>query len=318
VAAPHPHRPFRATTLAGASILLIAGVLLGAALTAIRPSAPAPRDTVVTSPVWAPLLDDELPILVVMGDYYIFGERDERGDVSRLVRDFGVNSSKELDELMLYDASARGRYLDLELTYLPSGSAFALRDVLRIAQTSRKPVRIASMSELSADELKTSHVVYVGYLSALGMLEGFVFSSSGLSIGYNYDELRNRATGETYTSEAGIPGVERNYRDYALVSMFPGPSGNQFLVVAGTRDAGLMQAAYISADPMFIGDDEAAASKTASSAAPALELLYEVTGYGRTNLDAMLIHSAELDYRTIWGGELRKPGEGELGGAARR
>jgi hypothetical protein len=40
---------------------------------------------------------------------------------------------------------------------------------------------------------------------------------------------------------------------------------------------------------------------------PAVELLYEVTGNSRTNLDAMIVHSAALDYGKIWGGELLKP-----------
>jgi hypothetical protein len=31
-------------------------------------------------------------------------------------------------------------------------------------------------------------------------------------------------------------------------------------------------------------------------------LLYEVSGYGRTSLDAMLVHSGALSYRRIWGG----------------
>ena len=35
-------------------------------------------------------------------------------------------------------------------------------------------------------------------------------------------------------------------------------------------------------------------------------MLYEVTGYGRTNLDAMLVHTAELNYQEIWGGVFRQ------------
>lgn len=298
--------PLNLRMLAAAAALLACGVVLGIALASLRTPLPSPTAAVAASRVWAPFFDDDLPVLVVVGDYYIFGERDADGDVARLVRDFGINSGKDLDDLMLYDGAARGRYVDLNLTYLPAGSAFALRDILRVAHTAQKTIRVASMSELSAAELKTGHVLYLGYVSALGMLEDFVFSSSGLEVGYNYDELRNRTTGAVYSSEAGIPGTQRNYRDYGLVSTFPGPNGNQFLVVAGTRDAGLMQAAHVLADPMFIGDIESAAPQSAGqSAAPAFELLYEVTGYGRTNLDAMLVHSSELRYREIWGGELR-------------
>jgi len=35
-------------------------------------------------------------------------------------------------------------------------------------------------------------------------------------------------------------------------------------------------------------------------------MLYEVTGYGRTNLDARLVHTGKLNYEQIWGGVFRQ------------
>jgi hypothetical protein len=281
--------------------LLVLGVLLGFAVDAVRAPAPTLSQTVAASPVWQALFDDDVPILVVVGDYYIFGELDEHGDVERLVRDFAVNSSKELDELIMYDADLLGRYMDLDLTYLPRGTAFALLDVLRVLYTSDKSVRVVSMSELNVADLKSSHVVYLGYISALDKLEDFVFASSNLSVGFTYDELRNVETDEMYTSEAGMPEIQRNYRDYGFISTFPGPGGNQFVIIAGMRDAGMMQAAHALSDPMFIKSVQHERPDDAG-AVPAFEMLYEVTGSGRTNLDAMIVHTHKLDYQQIWGG----------------
>jgi hypothetical protein len=309
--------------LAAAAVFLLAlGVAIGAGAVLRQVPAKPAAAAVAASPVWADMLDDDLPILLVVGDYYIYGELDEHGDVTRLVRDFDVGSSRELDELMKNDSSLLARYLDLDLTYLPTGSAYALLEVLRVLYTSPKPVRVVSMSEMNEADMKSSHVIYVGYLSALDKLEDFVFASSSLAIGYTYDELRNMDTGELYASEAGMPEVNRNYRDYAFISTFPGPGGNQLMIVAGTRDAGLMQAAHALADPMFVQsieemrpDSAKVASGAAQSAAdkpaehigpPSFEMLYEVTGYGRTNLDAMLVHTAELNYQEIWGGVFRQ------------
>lgn len=308
--APSPERepgrrPRWVFAAAGAALLAL-GVVLGVVIT-LQQAPPEPAAVAVArSPLWAGLLDDELPILLVVGDYYIYGELDEDGDVARLVRDFSVGSSKELDELMMNDSSLMSRYLDLDLTYLPTGSAFALLDVLRVLNTSAKPLRVVSMSEMNEADLKSSHVVYVGYLSALNKLEDFVFASSSLAIGYTYDELRNTETGELYTSEAGMPEINRNYRDYAFISTFPGPGGNQIMIVAGTRDAGLMQAAHALADPMFVASMEQMRPDASKDQPPSFEMLYEVTGYGRTNLDAMLVHTAALNYQEIWGGVFRQ------------
>ena len=289
----------------GVALLALGGVI-GATVVMRREPPPPAAKVIAASPIWAGLLDDDLPILVVVGDYYIYGELNEHGDVKRLVRDFGVGSSKELDELMKNDTSLVSRYLNLDLTYLPMGSASALLDVLRVLYTSDKPVRVVSMSEMSEADLKASHVIYIGYISALDKLEDFVFASSSLTIGYTYDELRNVDTGELYTSEAGMPEMNRNYRDYALISTFPGPGGNQLMIVCGTRDAGLMQAAHALADPMYIASIEQVAPDLAGVKPPAFEMLYEVTGYGRTNLDARLVHTASLNYEEIWGGTFQQ------------
>jgi hypothetical protein len=306
-----PAGPASAVTAAGASrpqivvgaLLLSLGIAIGLIASELRAPAPSAARIVAASPIWSALFDDDLPILVVVGDYYIFGEVDKNGDVDKLVRDFRVNSSKELDELVMYDQTLIGKYMDLDLTYLPRGDAFAMLDVLRILSTSAKTVRVATMSELNVADLKTNHVVYLGYLSALDKLEEFVFASSALTIGYTYDELHNATTGELYMSEAGIPEANRNYRDYGFISTFPGPGGNQFVIVSGTRDAGMMQAAHALTDPMFVKSVENARPDAGSSSPPAFEMLYEVTGYARTNLDAMLVHSARLDYQAIWGGK---------------
>jgi len=307
-----PHRALTGWRLAAAAAaLLVVGIVLGAGVAWQRGPAVASAAAVAKSPLWNDMLDDDLPILVVVGDYYIYGELDDHGDVTRLVRDFNVGSSAELDELMKNDTTLMARYLDLDLTYLPTGSASALLDLLRVLYTSNKSVRVVSMSEMNEADLKSSHVIYVGYLSALDKLEDFVFASSTLAIGYTYDELRNMDTGELYTSEAGMPEVNHNYRDYAFISTFPGPGGNQILIVSGTRDAGLMQAAHALADPMFIASMEQARpdfGKTdPTNGPPSFEMLYEVTGYGRTNLDAMLVHTAPLNYQEIWGGVFRQP-----------
>lgn len=258
---------------------------------------------VAESRVWADVLGEDFPLLVVVGDYYIFGELDEAGNVRRLVREFDVNSSDDLDDLFVFEPDLQASYLDLDLTYLPQGSAFALKDLLRVVYTSDKPVRVTPMSELRVADLKSHDILYVGYISALGTLMDFVFASSGLRVGESYDELLNRRTGEYFTSGAGIP-EHRNYRDYGLVSTFPGPDGNQFLIIAGTRDSGVMH----TAQAITARGDVAALEQTLELAAtqgpPAFEALYEVTGFDRMNLDAMLVYSSSLDYREIWGGEL--------------
>ena len=58
---------------------------------------------------------------------------------------------------------------------------------------------------------------------------------------------------------------------------------------------------------MFVKSMEQQRPDAGKNQPPSFEMLYEVTGYGRTNLDAMLVHTAALNYQQIWGGVLRQP-----------
>lgn len=316
VAAPEPAaEPSAPAAAAGAPrpILAAAAVGLFAAGLALgwwlRPPAeesvsPALR-AVTESTLWSPLLDDSIPTLVVVGDYYIFGELDEVGNVDRLVRNFSINSAKDLDEYVMYEPDLTARYLDLDLTYLPRSTAFALRDLFRVLFAANEPVQVVSMSELDASDLRSNHIIYVGYISALDKLYDFVFASSALTVGETYDELIDRETGDVYVSEAGMPADYRNYRDYGLLSTFAGPAGNQFVIVAGTRDAGLMQTAYAVTDPRYVAEIERSLDADGRDGAPSFELLYEVAGFDRMNLDAVIVHAGPLAPTRNWSGSLR-------------
>ncbi len=110
--------------LAGFAIFLL---LLNFGFQLVPEPTDSPSETVFTgfSP-WQDMFDDEEPVLILVGDYYIFGELDERGDVLRMIREFDVNSPEEL--VFMQDMGVEGteRYFDLNLNYIPSSTANAL------------------------------------------------------------------------------------------------------------------------------------------------------------------------------------------------
>jgi hypothetical protein len=255
------------------------------------------------SALWRPVSDDELPVTLVVGDYYIFGELDDIGNVGRLVREFSINSSRDLDDRFMLEPEYADQYIDLDLTYLPSSIAVALRDIVEVLAAAGKEIRVVSISNLDTSVIRETHIVYLGYLSGLGMLNDFVFAGSKLAIGDTFDELVERDTGKVFVSEAGIPSGQGSYRDYGLFSTVPGPVGNQLVFVAGTRDEGLMQTADAVTDPAMVQMSIDAVAPDGDTPM-AFELLYEVAGLGRTNLDALIVHAAPLDRDRISIGQL--------------
>jgi hypothetical protein len=281
-------------------ITLVATIVVLNAAAWVWVASDDPLQAAAASPVWAPLLADDKPILVVVGDYYIFAELDRAGNVMRMVREFNVNSSADLDDPLVVNADDRYNYMDLDLTYLPRSTSFALADVLRVVYAADKDVQVMPSSELRIDDLRRNHVVYVGYLSALSSLMDYTFAASELRVGDTFDDLVHADSRRRFRSTAGIPG-QTNYKDYGFVSRFPGPNDNHVLIVAGTRDSGLMH----SAQALRRDSDLVRLGKIGGTGAVSFEAVFEVTGFDRMPLDARLVHGTQTHAEGIWGGEAR-------------
>jgi hypothetical protein len=217
------------------------------------------------------------------------------------VREFDINSPQDLDRYMKLHPESSERYLDMELAYLPTSSAFALRSLMPVLTSANKRVRMVTTSQLNPGVIKSAHIVYVGYLSGLGMLGDLVFAGSRFSVGDTFDELVDRATDKRYISQAALPPRnDAKYHDYGYFATFAGPSGNQIVVIAGTRDLALMQ----TAEALTTGKSLTALSQSVADA-PEFEALYEVYGMDRLNLDGKLLISAKMDSANIWMSDAR-------------
>ncbi len=236
------------------------------------------------APLWAGLGRDR-PILVVVGDYYIFGDTGGGDEPQRMIRAFEINSPADLDAYLMDNPQFQGRYLDLDTYYTPVGATLALRHILPLVrQAAGRPDRISviTASHLSADMMKANDIVYVGYLSGLHLLQAPVFERSRFAVGATFDELVDRRSGQSYVSGAGAASGDRPNRDYGYAAAFSGPAGNRIVVVAGARDIGVVQMAEIVTDPV-------AAQRLMLSTKGQGEALYEVDGVGRTNVGAKAV-----------------------------
>ena len=250
------------------------------------------------SSLWAPLIADTRPITIVVGDYYIFGESDPQRDIDRLVREYRINSPRELDDYLMANPDRVGRYHDLGLSYLPAGIAAALRDIMPVLVSSdhdRQRVRIVLASQLSPVTLRNTDIVYVGYLSALALLRDPVFAGSHLTPGTTWDDLVDRVTGRHFVSNEGGPEhAAARTRGYGYLAQFSGPSGNPIVIIAGTRDMALTGIAEAATHATSLAAVEHAARYGANG-----EALFQVDGIDRQLFGEQLI-SARPRVTRVW------------------
>jgi hypothetical protein len=144
--------------------------------------------------------------------------------------------------------------------------------------------------------LKTSNVIYIGYLSGMGMLSDLVFSGSRFDVGESFDVLIDRTSGKHYISQAALPVPgEQTYHDFGYFATFAGPTGNQIMIIAGTRDVAVMHTAESISHP------ESLQQLTARSGnARSFDALYDVFAMDGTNLNGTLLLTGKIDTARIW------------------
>ena len=283
--------------MAGAAAMLAIAMLIGGAVAWLRaPGSDLGR--VRANPIWSAVLKDDRPIVIVVGDYYLIGESDDSMGVNRLIREYSVNSKSDLDHYVQQHPERADRYMDVGLRYLPISTAFALRDVMVVLEPENRRISVAKMSDVEPTTLKSADIVYIGYLSGMGMLQDLVFAGSRFSVGDSYDEVFDKRTKLSYVSEIGTDimdppqptGKEKTYRDYGIFEKVRGPGGNTIVVISGTRDAGVMQTA-----DLFTSAQKLEEFKQKSDASSSIEALLEVNAVNGVSLNGKLLVQSNRD-----------------------
>jgi hypothetical protein len=275
-------------------------ILLGIAVALVWPSQ-TELQHVRANPIWSSILKDDRPIMIVLGDYYLIGETDDSMEVKRLVREYSVNSKTDLDRYIAEHPEYAPRYMDVGLRYLPISAALALRNVMVVLAPQNRRITVSKMSDLEPGSLKTADIVYIGYLSGMGMFQDIVFSGSRFTVGASYDEVIDKRTHHTYISQVGSQaleparptGQEQTYHDYGIFEKLQGPGGNTIIVIAGTRDEGVSQTAEAFTSPQKLNE----LGRQSDLTLP-LEALIEVRAFNGTNMAGNLLVQSNRDRAT--------------------
>ena len=264
----------------------------------LRTPPQSPLTVVRQNPFWAPILTGTRPVLLVIGDYYLFGDTggDQSMNVTRLIRDFNINSRTDLQNYLVSNPKDAERYQDVGLGYLPTSSAYAISGLLPVLAVVKPRLRVMLASDLNPVMMKSSDVIYVGLLSGMGLLQGVTFAGSRYQLGDSFDEFIDRGTHQHYVSQA-VDYADDHFRrmpdamylDYGYLSSFTGPTGNRVIVVAGMQDEGLRQAVDFADDAGSLGQLTQQVSGHKD-----MEALLEVSAMNHLNLSGHLVTASAL------------------------
>ncbi len=283
--------------IAVVTVLLLASAVWNVRLVLERQQmAPDIIDSPSETALWSDTRESEDPILIVLGDFFFYAESD--GPPGRYIRDVRIDSA---EELLAYE-SALGTIdvRPVDITYLPKGVAVSLRYLFRVIEPSDRRVSMKLASDMTGEDIRNNTIVFLGLPKSLGALEDYFFAASRFSKPPENPVFVEDDSGEKFIASDDPDGPTL---DYALFAKLPGPEGKGIFIFSALHDIGLMHIVRALTGSSEVDSIQGALAQDSTLPA-AFEVLYEVSGYDRADLDARIVrvhaisaHGAQLTMR---------------------
>jgi hypothetical protein len=235
--------------------------------------------------------------VIAAGDYFMFISKQNDGGGEQVVQDLSIDSADDFYEYVTKTPGARENLRNEDLHAVSSDILGAIGRLWSDLKDYR-PLTVAS-SALDPDIMKSSNIVYVGPLDAMTpLLSSPLFLASQFSCAATCYELIDKPSGRRFLSDSPYLLADRIIprRDYGYIASFPGPSGNQILIVSGTGDAGVTQMAGIVADAKRLEELRQKVGGPLNS----FEALYQVRTMFNQTYGSSLLLARSINADRIW------------------
>ena len=194
-----------------------------------------------TNPVWGSFVENHQPVKIVLGDHFLV-ERENADSTYSYLRDLGINSEDQLRDAISTGSLPGPWRQGYGHSFVGEEMPQVAFELFQLFRNSDLALSISLASDLTADDLATNNIIYVGGYRALGILDRFLSKShyqitdTPSTIIYK-GELQADPTwsGEGVFDDFGID------RDYVLISKMKGSSDTDILLILSTRAFGRLE-----------------------------------------------------------------------------
>lgn len=279
--------------------------------------------------LWQPVIAGGKPPVIAAGDIFLIGTIGNEGMMEMLSTKSDLQSGEDLTRYLIEHPDEKEAVHDRDIYRVPTAQANVVIEMLKtLSNMAKGPVTVVPISKMSQDQVDSSNIVFIQYLSQLSAMRSPILHLSGFAATEDSDVIRDKITGVTYAARSGSDGVEpgqagqidagsgeagpsgamsaeaHNYgTDYGYIARIPGPAGHQNLLISGLGDAALQQMAKLVRDRKQL-DELARQTGSASE----FEALYRVRTVGGLVFETRLVVARPLGKDRPSG---PKPGDGD-------
>lgn len=250
-------------------------------------------------PIWEDFLKPGKPILIVVGDYFVFRMQLDNEGTRSYIRDIRINSGNDLNDYLKNKPDHKAKITNTNLTFMNKYGPWSVFSILPIFSI-KKEISLKLSSELNIEDLKRNNIIYVGSFKSLGVLTPI---AQKLHISYNQDhhEYQIKPFQLTYfgpdstvrTTYASIGNVDtKDMIDHAIVAKVPGYNDKTYLFFISLHEIGNIAAVKYFTDVIKLDDFESNFNTKEDS--KFFESIFRVQGIERTDLRIELLHANSL------------------------
>ncbi|MFT7036485.1 MAG: hypothetical protein ACJA2S_005017 [Cyclobacteriaceae bacterium] len=249
---------------------------------------------------WNDFIDDDRPILVVVGDLFIFTEHNEKTGTSKTVREFNINSELQYKEYKENHTDSTIELGELTYTYLIKNSMAWIESLTTIFFSHHKYFSTRVISRIDAKDLHDHNVIFIGMQKTAGLFNNYFLNSKfALKDDNTYSYQANDNTETQLYSPSGDP--DAYHTDYGFVAKYPGPNNNTIFMFGGIGDIAASQSLKNFTDRSSLISLEAQMRTSFGKIPDHFEILFEVSGVDRTEFDTKVLHMNEIkESDNIW------------------
>jgi hypothetical protein len=249
--------------------------------------------SIAGTPFWSGIIDSDRPLMLVVGDGFMYTNVDPVTGRVQYIRDRAINSSEELRVFLSQNpsiAQGRGqRYTSM----LQKSTALGMTSVLRLVSHPGRTIEVRLPDDVQVDDIRQYDIVYVGPISRLGPLAGYYETQSRYRYEPGQGAIRDIETNRSFLPDG--PFTEK-HTEYALAARFVGPSDNHIVILTpGTRNSGLGQIIRMFTTPEGLADLQKKLDERGPNS-DSFEALLSVTSFRLTDVAGELLEVHPLPH----------------------
>jgi hypothetical protein len=246
--------------------------------------------------LWTHFFRNGYPAFVVIGDFLVFHEYNEKLDRSRRIQDYEINT---IDELKGYIKKFPENYPEAwNLGELPHNALYNIIDIMPVFLSFGRDLGIAFSTEIDIHFIKNKNIIYFGEFKNLRALTDLVAALpirfktlpwwNGTLTFQKDDSLVTLATSRDWE-------VSRYVTDLGIIAKLPGHNNEGYLILAGFGYNAQIKIVELISHGESLRELEKRIIKVHGSFPEYFTMVFEVKGFDRASTTAELRFFSALD-----------------------